>query len=144
MTAPSPKVSAEQRRDLRQLAGAEPFKLWLRLYAENADAEDDELHALVVRNCGNLKLAAAELLDGLVDGAETIKKLKLEGELEVEFLPVQYASKSAGLRQQVLDAQLQAPRRFGPPLAGIAVSRAEGPQLFGVGARPRPADREAW
>lgn len=144
MTAPAVQVSAEQRRDLRQLAGAAPFALWLRLYVDEDTTEDDELHALVVRNAGNLKLAAAELLDGLVDGAETIRKLKLEGELEVEFLPVQYATKSAGLRQQVRDAQFETPQRFGPPLAGIAVSRAEGPQLFGVGARPRPADREEW
>jgi len=134
-------VTTEQRRDLRQLAGAAPFKLWLQLYVDEDTTDVEELDALIARNGGNLQLAAADLLDGLIDGEETIKRLKLEGELEVEFLPVQYAAKSASLRAQVQQASVTT-RRFGPPLAGFAVGRSDVPQAFVLGSEVWSPDRE--
>lgn len=141
MTGPAVPISAEQRTDLRQLAGAAPFALWVRLYAEGDLDDGPELTALITRNGGNLRLAAADLLDGLIDGEETIKRLKLDGELELEFLPVQYATKSASLRAQVLQAA-QVGRKFGPPVAGFALGRSNVPQAFVLGSEVLPPDRE--
>lgn len=143
MTGPveSVTLSTAQRRDLRQLAGAAPFALWLALYVDSTTTEDEELAALLARNAGSPQLAAADVLDGLIDGEETIKRLKLEGELEVEFLPVQYAAKSASLRAQVLQAG-QLGRRYGPPVAGFAVGRSPVPQAFVLGSEALPPERE--
>ena len=141
MTSPAATISPEQRTDLRQLAGAAPFALWVKLYAESDVDDGPGLSALISRNGGNLRLAAADLLDGLIDGEETIKKLKLDGELELEFLPVQYATKSASLRAQVAEAGALG-HRFGPPVAGMMVGRSQAPQAFVLGSEAGPPDRE--
>jgi len=130
-------LTSAQKIDLRQLAGAGAYALWLGLYAADS-SEDKELSALVTRNSGNLQLAAADLLDGVIDGAASIKRVKIEGELDVEFNAVTYASKAASLRSQVALAAGQA-RRFGPPLAGMLIGRSPAPQVFELGDENLPA-----
>jgi len=138
VTAPT-AVTAEQKRDLRQLAGAGAYDLWLSLYKDASTSEPQALAALIRRNAGDVRLAAADMLDGVIDGAETIKKLKIEGELDVEFNPVSYATKSANLRSQVALSAGQA-RRFGPPLAGMAIGRSDVPQAFRLSDSQLPSD----
>jgi len=130
-------LTPAQKTDLRQLAGAGAYSLWLGLYAAGS-SEDKELTALVARNAGNLQLAAVDMLDGVIDGAASIKRVKIEGELDVEFNPVTYANKAAGLRSQVALAAGQA-RRFGPPLAGMLTGRSPAPQVFALGDENLPA-----
>ena len=138
MTAPTAPYAA-QMRDLRQLAGVGAYTLWLSLYVTGLHTEAEEIGALLARNAGDLRLAAADLLDGVIDGAETIKKLKLDGELEVEFNPVSYAEKSIRLRGQVYGAAART-QRFGPPAAGMMVGRSPVPQAFALGNSQVPED----
>ncbi|GGJ65323.1 hypothetical protein [Deinococcus aquiradiocola] len=118
-----------EKRELRQLAGVQAYTLWLSLYADDPAGETAELGALLSRNGHDLRLAAADLLDGVIDGAETIRRLKVEGELDVEFSPATYADKAARLRAQVATSAA-AGRKFGPPLAGILAGRSDVPQAF--------------
>jgi len=135
---PDPVLEGE-KRELRQLAGVQAYTLWLSLYVGATGSEAEELGSLLSRNAHDLRLAAADLLDGVVDGAETIRKVKVEGEIDVEFNPATYADKAARLRAQVL-ASSAAGRRFGPPLVGMAIGRSNVPQAFRLSDSQLPSD----
>lgn len=139
MTGQADPALEGEKRELRQLAGVQAYTLWLSLYVSDAGSEAAELGALLSRNGHDLRLAAADLLDGVVDGAETIRRLKIEGELDVEFNPATYADKAARLRAQVTTSAA-AGRRFGPPLVGMAIGRSNVPQAFRLSDSQLPSD----
>lgn len=139
MTGAAGPSAQDQKRDLRQLAGASAYALWLSLYVDGTTNETKEIAALIARNNRDLRLAAADMLEGVVDGAETIRKVKVEGEIDVEFNPATYADKATRLRGQVA-AGAAAGRRFGPPLAGMAIGRSDVPQAFRLSDSQLPSD----